>query len=86
MSTQRPSSPEELAMSKAVHVMPSDGGWDVTEEGSGRTKHFDTQGEALKVSREMAQHNRSEQVIHSRDGMIRQRDSFGRDPFPHGAR
>jgi len=73
-------------MSNAVHVRPSDGGWDVMEEGSGRTKHFDTQGEALRASREMAQHNRSEHVIHSQDGAIRQRDSYGRDPFPHKPR
>lgn len=73
-------------MSKAVHVMPSDGGWDVMEEGSGRKKHFDTQGEALRAGRELAQHNRSEHVVHGQDGAVRQRDSYGRDPFPHAAR
>jgi Uncharacterized protein conserved in bacteria (DUF2188) len=69
-------------VSKAIHVMPSDGGWDVREEGSSRSKHFDKQSEALKAGREMAQRNRSEHVIHGRDGRIRQRDSYGRDPFP----
>lgn len=75
---------EEAAMSNAIHVVPSDGGWDVREEDSGRTKHFETQDEALKVGRALAQRNRSEHVIHGRDGRIRQRDSYGRDPFPPG--
>jgi Uncharacterized protein conserved in bacteria (DUF2188) len=56
------------------------------EEGSGRTKHFDTQGEAMEVGRELSERNRSEHVVHSQDGAIRQRDSYGRDPFPHEAR
>lgn len=69
-------------MGKNVHVLPSDGGWDVQiEDGSG-ARHFQSQGEAIAAGRRLAQGNRSEQIIHSRDGRISQRDSYGRDPFP----
>lgn len=69
-------------MSKNVHVLPSDGGWNVQiEDGSDATR-FRTQGEAIAAGRRLAQGNRSEQIIHGRDGQIRQRDSYGRDPFP----
>jgi uncharacterized protein DUF2188 len=27
-------------VNKAIHVVPSDGGWDVKEEGSSRAQHF----------------------------------------------
>lgn len=69
-------------MGKAIHVMPSDDGWDVKEEGSGRATHFDTQIDALRAGREMARHNRSEHIVHGRDGRVRQQDSYSRDPFP----
>lgn len=69
-------------MAKDVHVKPSKGGWDVREEGGGRTEHFRTKEEAVRAGRTLAQHNRSEHVIHGQDGRIRERDSYGRDPFP----
>ena len=69
-------------MSKNVHVTPSDGGWDVREEGTGRSEHFGTKEEAVNAGRDLAQRNRAEHMIHSRDGRIRQSDSYGSDPFP----
>jgi uncharacterized protein DUF2188 len=30
----------------------------------------------------LARGNQSEHIVHGRDGRIRQRDSYGRDPFP----
>jgi hypothetical protein len=69
-------------MTKNVHVVPGDDGWNVREEGASRSSHFQTQGEAIAAGRRLAQGNRSEQIIHGRDGRIRQRDSYGRDPFP----
>lgn len=69
-------------MKNNVHVVPSDGGWDVKVEGAGRTRHFSTQREAIQAGRRLAQGNRSEHIVHGRDGRIRQRDSYGRDPFP----
>jgi Uncharacterized protein conserved in bacteria (DUF2188) len=69
-------------MSKNVHVVPSDQGWDVKVEGGRRARHFTTQGEAIEAGRRLARSNHSEHIIHGRDGRIRQRDSYGRDPFP----
>lgn len=69
-------------MSKNVHVVPADGGWNVKVEGGMGTSHFRTQDEAVRVGRSLARGNRSEHIIHGRDGRIRQRDSYGSDPFP----
>lgn len=69
-------------MSKNVHVVPHDGGWDVKVEGGRSSRHFSTQNEAIEVGRQLARGNRSEHIVHGRDGRIRQRDSYGRDPFP----
>lgn len=69
-------------MNNNVHVVPSDGGWDVKIEGGGRASHYSTQREAVEAGRELARGRRSEHIIHGRDGRIRQRDSYGRDPFP----
>jgi Uncharacterized protein conserved in bacteria (DUF2188) len=69
-------------MTNDVHVVPSDGGWAVKVEGRGRAENFSTQNEAIQAGRRIARSNRSEHIIHGRDGRIRQRDSYGRDPFP----
>jgi ketosteroid isomerase-like protein len=69
-------------MPKNIHVVPGDGEWSVTVEGDGRSSRFSTQHEAMEVGRRLAKANRSEHIVHGRDGRIRQRDSFGRDPFP----
>jgi hypothetical protein len=69
-------------MKNNVHVVPSDGGWDVKVEGGGRARHFSTQREAIDAGRKLAQGHESENIVHGRDGRIRQRDSYGRDPFP----
>ncbi|MBS1887825.1 MAG: DUF2188 domain-containing protein [Actinobacteria bacterium] len=69
-------------MNKNVHVVPSGGGWDVKVEGRKSARHFATQFEAMQEGRTMARNYRSEHIVHGRDGRIRQRDSYGRDPFP----
>lgn len=69
-------------MKKNVHVVPSNGGWDVRVEGNSGARHFPSQTEAIRAGRELARGNRSESIVHGRDGRIRQRDSYGRDPFP----
>lgn len=68
---------------KNQHVVPHEGGWAVKSEGADRaTKVVPTQGEAIGIARDIAQYNNSELFIHGRDGRIRERDSFGNDPFP----
>lgn len=70
-------------MSKRQHVVPRDSGWAVRGEGNERdTSHHRTQGEAIDAARDIAQNQRTEVVIHGRDGRIRDSDSFGNDPNP----
>lgn len=70
-------------MAKSQHVVPYGTDWAVRGEGNSRvTSVHDTQTEAYEVARQIAINNRSEVVIHRPDGKIRDKDSFGRDPFP----
>lgn len=65
------------------HVVPVDGEWGVRGAGNSRlTSTHDTQGEAIDAARRIAINQRSEVVIHRPDGRIRDKDSYGRDPFP----
>lgn len=65
-----------------VHVVPGDSGWDVKVEGGPGGKHYATENEAVKAGRTLARGNRSQHIVHGRDGRVRQRDTYGRDPFP----
>lgn len=70
-------------MGKNQHVVPNDGRWGVRGEGNGRlTSVHDTQSEATNAAREIARNQQSEVVIHRPNGQIRDRDSYGNDPFP----
>jgi len=70
-------------MGKNQHVVPADNGWGVRGEGNTRlTTVVPTQAEAIQVSREICENQKSEQLIHGRDGQIRERNSYGNDPFP----
>jgi hypothetical protein len=70
-------------MGKNQHVVPAGDDWGVRGEGNERlTSIHDTQTEAEAAAREIAINQRSEVVIHRPDGRIRDRDSYGNDPFP----
>jgi hypothetical protein len=65
------------------HVVRRPDGWAVRGAGNSRdTTHHPTQAEAIDAARAIAQNQRSEVVIHGRDGRIRDKDSFGPDPNP----
>lgn len=65
------------------HVVPTKDGWAVKGAGSPRaTKVFDTQGAAIERGREIARNQRSELLIHGRDGRIREKNTYGRDAYP----
>lgn len=67
----------------AQHVVPRDGCWAVRRGGSGRvTRRYGSQREAIEAARKLARKQRTELYIHGEDGRIRQRDSYGEDPFP----
>jgi uncharacterized protein YdaT len=65
------------------HVVRREDGWAVRGEGNKReTVHTDTQSEANERATEIAKNQGSEVLIHGRDGKIRERNSYGNDPFP----
>lgn len=69
---------------KNQHVTPHpDGGWQVKGEGNSRaTVRTETQKDAIESAKEIAKNNHSEVVIHGTDGKIRDKDSYGNDPYP----
>ena len=68
---------------KAQHVVPRGGKWAVRKSGADRvTRRYDTQREAIEAGREIARRQGTELYIHGKDGRIRERDSYGEDPFP----
>jgi uncharacterized protein YdaT len=65
------------------HVVKRENGWAIVGEGNSRdTSVHPTQKEAIDRAREIATNYRSEVVIHGEDGRIRDKDSYGNDPFP----
>lgn len=70
-------------MGKNQHVVPHEGNWAARGEGNERlTSTHGTQREAIDAAREIARNQESELLVHGRDGRIRERDSYGNDPFP----
>lgn len=52
-------------------------------EGNDRlTSIHDTQQQAIDRARDIAINQQSEMLIQGRDGQIRERNSYGHDPFP----
>lgn len=65
------------------HVVKRDGGWAVRKAGASRdTSHHPTQSDAIGAATEIAKNQKSEVVIHGEDGKIRDKNSYGNDPFP----
>ena len=74
---------DEVNTGKNQHVVPHEGKWAVKGEGSKRaTSVHDTQAKATERARDIARRQKSELLVHGRDGEIRSRDSFGHDPYP----
>lgn len=70
-------------MGKNQHVVPHKNGWAVKGAGnSNATRVTKTQADAITVARQIAQNQNSELIIHNKEGQIRQKNSFGPDPFP----
>ena len=70
-------------MGKNQHVVPHNDGWGVKGAGNTKiTKTADTQKQAIDIAKEIAKNQKSEVVIHRPNGQIRDKDSYGNDPFP----
>ncbi len=70
--------------SKNQHVTPHpQGGWQAIGAGNTRaTARTKTQQEAIEIARTIAKNQKSELLIHGKNGQIRARDSYGNDPHP----
>lgn len=71
-------------MGKNQHVLPHpNGGWQVKGAGNERaTVRTTTQSEAITIARNIAINQGAEVVIHRSNGQIRDKNSYGNDPFP----
>jgi hypothetical protein len=75
-------------MGKNQHVVPHGTdckAWAVRGEGNKRvTKCFKKQKDAIDYARQIARNQKSELLIHNKDGQIRSRDSYGGDSSAPG--
>lgn len=73
-----------MSKRKTHHLVPSpNGGWDVKKGGGKRSiKHFSTKDAGEKYGRSLSRNQKSEFVIHKKNGKIQRSDSHGGDPYP----
>ena len=71
-------------MGRNQHVTPHpNGGWQVKGAGNSKaTVRTNTQKEAISVARQLSKNQSSEMIIHRSNGQIREKNSYGNDPFP----
>ncbi|AXB01412.1 DUF2188 domain-containing protein [Aeromonas caviae] len=68
---------------KNQHVVPRGDQWAVRGAGNSKdTSHHSTQKEAFEAAREIARNQRSEVLVHNEKGQIREKNSYGNDPYP----
>ena len=68
---------------KNQHIVPHLSGWAVRGAGNRRvTSVHVTQREAISAARETAIRQGSEMLIHGENGRIRERNIYGKDPYP----
>ena len=68
---------------KNQYVAPRGDKWIAKGEGNKRaTRVVDTQKEAISIARRIAKNQQSELTIRGVDGKIRDKRSYGNDPFP----
>ncbi|MEN9920495.1 MAG: hypothetical protein RL538_388 [Candidatus Parcubacteria bacterium] len=68
---------------KNIHVTKHEEGWQAKEAGSKNPMAtFSKQSDAINFGTSFAKLNGTELFVHGRNGQIRERNSFGNDPFP----
>lgn len=72
-----------MSRSKNQHVVPRDDVWAIRGAGNAKdTARFKTQQQAISAAREIARNQKSELLIHGRDGRIREKNTYGPDSMP----
>lgn len=70
-------------MNKSIHVTRHEKGWQVKTGGAQRASQVcRTQQECIEYATSQAKRNGAEVCIHNREGKIREKNSYGNDPFP----
>ena len=70
-------------MGKNQHVLPHPNGWQVKGAGNSKTTAVTkTQAKAISIAKGIAVNKGSELVVHGKNGQIRQKNSYGNDPYP----
>lgn len=70
-------------MGKNQHVVKHPEGWAVRGEGNKRVSAVTkTQKDAIAKAKQIAVTQQSELLVHGRNGKIRERNSYGNDPYP----
>ncbi len=68
-------------MGRNQHVVSHGEGWAVKAEGSSHPLAvFKTQSEAWERAKSIARKERSEALLHGKNGLIRTRNTYGHDP------
>lgn len=69
---------------KTHHIVHNpNGGWDVKKGGFKRASfHSENKTDAINTGRKISQNQKTEFVIHNKNGRISQSDSHGNDPNP----
>lgn len=74
---------EGCIMGKNQYVSPRGNKWVAHGEGNKRaTRVVSTQKEAIKIATKIAKNQGSELTIQGKDGRIRDKRSYGNDPYP----
>ena len=72
-----------MGAKKGQHVVPSSDGWSVRKAGSSRvTRTYPTQQAAIDAATKIARNQQTEVYVLGSDGRIRERNSYGNDPYP----
>jgi ketosteroid isomerase-like protein len=70
-----------MATNPAIHTVPSSSGWVNRREGSQQTlSTHSTKAAAEQAGRDLARRDATEHIVHTRDGRIAERNSYGNDP------
>jgi hypothetical protein len=68
------------AVVRAVHVLPSEQGWEVRKSGRDRTNQvFATRSEAIRFAHELSVHQNVEVIVHSKSAETLQREFYRYD-------
>ena len=68
---------------KNQHVVPHKDGWAVKGAGNSKaTAIHPTQQSAITQARDIARNQGSEMLIHGANGRIRERNTYGKYPYP----